>query len=172
MLSGTTAPFSMPAFGAMTLRPTSPAITAPPHTKLRSKRAVFSMRVGGRVRLAVMKGQCSSCNSKAAPSRCFDLVAPPTFTIVVQQAGLDQLLADEEAGIELSRVVHGEQGFALARPIVAGDELTVHFRVTSIRALGGNSMVGTEARIVDASGETVATATSSLVVGATEGADA
>lgn len=94
-----------------------------------------------------------------------DLVAPPTFAIVVQQRGLDQLLADESAGIELTRVVHGDQRFALHRPIVAGDELRAQFTVTRVRALGGNTMVSTEARITDAADELVVTATSSLVVG-------
>ncbi len=32
-----------------------------------------------------------------------DLVAPPTFAVVVQQLTLDQLLADPEAGIDFSR---------------------------------------------------------------------
>ncbi|MFC7431273.1 MULTISPECIES: MaoC family dehydratase N-terminal domain-containing protein [unclassified Agrococcus] len=94
-----------------------------------------------------------------------DVVAPPTFAIVVSQRGLDQLLADETAGIELSRVVHGDQRFTIERPIVAGDELQVSFGVTGVRALGGNAMVSTEARITDAAGELVAVASSSLVVG-------
>lgn len=94
-----------------------------------------------------------------------DVVAPPTFAIVVSQRGLDQLLADDTAGIELSRVVHGDQRFTSQRPIVAGDELQVAFGVTTVRALGGNAMVSTEARITDAAGELVATAFSSLVVG-------
>jgi len=94
-----------------------------------------------------------------------DLVAPPTFTIVVQQRGLDQLLADESAGIELTRVVHGDQRFAFERPIVAGDELTVQFKVAGVRALGGNAMVTTEADIFDAAGEKVAASFATLVVG-------
>lgn len=94
-----------------------------------------------------------------------DLVAPPTFTIVVQQRGLDQLLADDSAGIELHRVVHGDQRFAIERPIVAGDELTVRFRVANVRALGGNAMVSTEADILDAAGSRVATSYATLVVG-------
>ena len=94
-----------------------------------------------------------------------DVVAPPTFAIVVSQRGLDQLLADETAGIELSRVVHGDQRFTIERPIVAGDELQVAFGVTGVRALGGNAMVSTEARITDRDGALVATAFSSLVVG-------
>lgn len=94
-----------------------------------------------------------------------DLVAPPTFTIVVQQRGLDQLLADESAGIELTRVVHGDQRFAFERPIVAGDELTVQFKVAGVRALGGNAMVTTEADIFDTAGEKVAASFATLVVG-------
>jgi len=94
-----------------------------------------------------------------------DVVAPPTFAIVVSQRGLDQLLADDTAGIELSRVVHGDQRFTIERPIVAGDELQFAFGVTTVRALGGNAMVSTEARITDVDGALVATAFSSLVVG-------
>lgn len=97
-----------------------------------------------------------------------DLVAPPTFTIVVQQRGLDQLLADDSAGIELHRVVHGDQRFSLVRPIVAGDELTVKFRVATVRPLGGNAMVNTEADILDAAGALVATSYATLVVGGDE----
>ncbi|WP_293694604.1 MaoC family dehydratase N-terminal domain-containing protein [uncultured Agrococcus sp.] len=97
-----------------------------------------------------------------------DLVAPPTFTIVVQQRGLDQLLADDSAGIELHRVVHGDQRFNIVRPILAGDELTVKFRVATVRPLGGNAMVSTEADILDAAGVLVATSYATLVVGGDE----
>ena len=92
-------------------------------------------------------------------------IAPPTFAIVVQQAALDGLLADPDTGIEIRNVVHGEQRFASARPIVAGDELTGTMTVTGIRTLGANAMVTAETVIVDASGATVATATSMLLVG-------
>lgn len=90
---------------------------------------------------------------------------PPTFAITIQQATLDQLLADESAGIELSRVVHGEQRFVYGRPIVTGDELTGELTVTSIRALGPAAMITADTVIRDAADEVVATATSVLVVG-------
>ncbi len=93
-----------------------------------------------------------------------DLVAPPTFPVVVQQLTLDQLLADPDAGIDFSRVVHGDQRFSFARPVVAGDELTGTLTVTSVKTLGAHSMVTAETVIADASGETVVTATSTLVV--------
>ncbi len=93
-----------------------------------------------------------------------DLVAPPTFPIVVQEATLAQLLAEPDAGIDFTRVVHGDQRFTYTRPIVAGDELTATLAVTSIKTLGGHSMITSESTIVDASGAHVVTAVSTLVV--------
>lgn len=93
-----------------------------------------------------------------------DVVAPPTFPVVVQEATLAQLLADPDAGIDFSRVVHGEQRFSYTRPIVAGDELTATLTVTSVKTLGGNAMVTAESAITDASGAHVVTAISTLVV--------
>ena len=93
-----------------------------------------------------------------------DVVAPPTFPIVVQEATLAQLLAEPDAGIDFTRVVHGDQRFSYTRPIVAGDELTATLAVTSIKSLGGHSMITSESTIVDATGAHVVTATSTLVV--------
>lgn len=93
-----------------------------------------------------------------------DVVAPPTFPIVVAEATLQQLLAEPDAGIDFSRVVHGDQRFTYSRPIVAGDELTATLRVTSIKTLGGNSMVTSESSMVDARGEHVVTSVSTLVI--------
>ena len=94
-----------------------------------------------------------------------DVVAPPTFAIVVQEHTLQQLLAQPDSGIVLQNVLHAEQRFSYTRPIVAGDELTGRLAVTGIRALGGNAMVTSESVITDASGAHVVTATSVLVVG-------
>lgn len=93
-----------------------------------------------------------------------DVVAPPTFPVVVQEATLAQLLAEPDAGIDFSRVVHGEQRFTYSRPIVAGDELTATLTVSSVKSLGGHSMVTADSDIVDAQGNHVVTAISTLVV--------
>ena len=93
-----------------------------------------------------------------------DVVAPPTFPVVVQEATLAQLLAEPDAGIDFSRVVHGDQRFTYSRPVVAGDVLTATLAVTSIKTLGGNAMVTAESTMVDATGEHVVTAISTLVV--------
>ncbi len=94
-----------------------------------------------------------------------DVVAPPTFAMVVQDLTLQQLRGDPDSGIELSRLVHAEQRFRYSRPIVAGDELTATLSVTGIRTLGGNAMITSEAEIVDATGAHVVTATSVLLAG-------
>lgn len=93
-----------------------------------------------------------------------DVVAPPTFPVVVQEATLAQLLAEPDGGIDFTRVVHGEQRFSYTRPVVAGDELTATLAVTSVKTLGGNAMVTAESSIVDASGAHIVTAVSTLVV--------
>ncbi|TFD66382.1 FAS1-like dehydratase domain-containing protein [Cryobacterium ruanii] len=93
-----------------------------------------------------------------------DVVAPPTFAVVVQEATLAQLLAEPDGGIDFTRVVHGDQRFSYTRPIVAGDELTATLAVTSIKTLGAHAMVTAESTIVDAAGAHVVTATSTLVV--------
>jgi acyl dehydratase len=94
-----------------------------------------------------------------------DVVAPPTFAMVVQDLTLQQLLAEPDSGIVLQNVLHAEQRFAYTRPIVAGDELTARLSVTGIRTLGGNAMVTSAATITDGSGAHVVTATSVLLVG-------
>ncbi|AOX46567.1 MULTISPECIES: FAS1-like dehydratase domain-containing protein [unclassified Microbacterium] len=94
-----------------------------------------------------------------------DVVAPPTFAMVVQDLTLQQLLGDPDSGIELSRLVHAEQRFRYTRPIVAGDELVATLSVTGIRSMGGNAMITSEAEIVDAAGAHVVTTTSILLAG-------
>ena len=93
-----------------------------------------------------------------------DVVAPPTFAIVMQEHTLAQLLAEPDSGIDFSRVVHGDQRFTSSRPIVAGDLLTATLTVPSVKTLGGHSIVTAESSITDATGAHVVTAISALVV--------
>jgi acyl dehydratase len=93
-----------------------------------------------------------------------DVVAPPTFPVVIQELTLAQLLAEPDANIDFTRVVHGDQRFSFSRDIVAGDELMATLSVTSVKSLGGHSMVTSESVMTDARGDHVVTATSTLVV--------
>jgi len=98
-----------------------------------------------------------------------DVVAPPTFPIVIQEKTLQQLLSHPGAGIDFSRVVHGDQKFEYQRPLVAGDEVVAKLRVTKIQSLGGHTMVTSESTITTTAGEPVVVATSTLVIRGEEG---
>lgn len=94
-----------------------------------------------------------------------DVVAPPTFAMVVQDLTMQQLLDTPDSGIVLERLVHAEQRFRYTRPIVAGDELVAKLSVTGIRPFGAGAMVTSEAEITDTAGAHVVTAVSVLLVG-------
>jgi acyl dehydratase len=93
-----------------------------------------------------------------------DIVAPPTFPMVIQEQTLAILLAEPDGGIDFSRVVHGNQRFIHERAIVAGDELTATLSVSSVKSLGGHTMITAESSIFDTSDSLVVTAISTLVV--------
>ena len=97
-----------------------------------------------------------------------DVIAPPTFAIILAQAADAALINDESAGIDFSRVVHADQRFTHHRPIVAGDELRTEVHVDSVRVMGAGAMLTTREEIVDAQGEPVTTCISSLLVRAEE----
>ncbi|UBH05145.1 UPF0336 protein [Leucobacter sp. Psy1] len=118
---------------------------------------------------AVLSSASVNLDPEAARAAGYsDVVAPPTFPVVVQEATLAQLLADDDAGVDFSRVVHGDQRFTYSRPVVAGDELTATLTITAVKQLGGHSMVTASSEIVDAAGDHVVTAVSTLVVRAAE----
>lgn len=97
-----------------------------------------------------------------------DVVAPPTFAMVIQDLTLQQLLSEPDSGIALERTIHAQQSFRYTRPIVAGDELTGQLTVTGLRPMGQGAMVTSEAEITDAEGGHVVTATSVLLIGGEE----
>jgi acyl dehydratase len=114
---------------------------------------------------AVFAGHPIHTDPEAARAAGYaDVVAPTTFPIVVTAATLAQLLGDPDAGVDFTRVVHGDQRFSYSRPIVAGDELTATMTITSVKSIGGHSMVTSESSIADATGAHVVTAVSTLVI--------
>ena len=92
-----------------------------------------------------------------------DVIAPPTFAIVISMAGSAPAVADPGLGLNYAMVVHGEQRFAYSRPIIAGDVVTAQATITSIRDAGRNVMMSTETEIRTLEGEHVCTAHSTLV---------
>jgi acyl dehydratase len=93
-----------------------------------------------------------------------DVVAPPTFPIVVTAAATEQLIDDPGLGLDFGRVVHGGQRFAYARPIVAGDELVCRHTVEEILSRGGHDFLNTRTEVATAAGEPVVTVWCRLVV--------
>lgn len=100
-----------------------------------------------------------------------DLLAPPTFAIVVTLQAQQDLLADPELGLDFTRVVHGDQRFTHHRPVVAGDQLYPRVHVDSVRVAAGNDIISTRTEVTDADGSAVLTAFSTLVSRAPEGAE-
>jgi acyl dehydratase len=93
-----------------------------------------------------------------------DVIAPTTFAVVIAQQCDRQFIADPEAGIDFSRVVHGEQRFVHHRPLTAGDEIVGVLTVDSVKAAGGHEMVTTRSELSTIEGEPVCTATSTIVI--------
>jgi acyl dehydratase len=92
-----------------------------------------------------------------------DLVAPPTFVIVLTMPAEGQALFDPALGFDFSRVVHRSQRFTHRRPAFAGDRLTVCVEVTGIDTLDGNDVVSLSSEVRSVAGEAVCTATASLL---------
>jgi acyl dehydratase len=93
-----------------------------------------------------------------------DVIAPPTFPIVLTYQASRVIINDPELGIDYARVVHGDQRFSYTRPVHAGDSLTVTVTLDTIRSVGGHDMVTSRSEVHAAGGEHVVTAVSTLVV--------
>jgi acyl dehydratase len=93
-----------------------------------------------------------------------DVIAPPTFAFVLTFKASRQLVDDPELGIDYSRVVHGEQRFEHARPVRAGDALTVTVTLETVRSAGGHDMLTSRSDVASVEGEHVASVWSTLVV--------
>lgn len=93
-----------------------------------------------------------------------DLIAPPTFPVIMAMAAGDQLIEDPELGLDYSRVVHGDQRFHYERPVMAGDRLSCVCAVEEITTRGGHDFVTTRTSISTVEGELVVTVWVKLVV--------
>jgi acyl dehydratase len=92
-----------------------------------------------------------------------DVVAPPTFAIVVSLEAAMAVLQDPDVALDYSRVVHGEQRFELHRPVHAGDVVVATSTVAEIRDVGRNEMMRVVSEIRTTDGEHVATATNTMI---------
>ena len=90
-----------------------------------------------------------------------DVVAPPTFPIIF---ALDSALAVlRDLGIDLARVVHGDQNFRYSRPLRPGDRLVTTVEVVGVKSLAGNDVLTVDCVSATEEGEHVVTSTCTLV---------
>ncbi|MCA1824200.1 MAG: MaoC family dehydratase N-terminal domain-containing protein [Mycobacteriales bacterium] len=92
-----------------------------------------------------------------------DVIAPPTFAIVVSFRMGGSVVLAPGLGLDYSRVVHGEQSFEHHRPIHAGDVLVGTPRIDDIRVAGRNELLTWTADIATVDGEPVCRAVNTLV---------
>ena len=92
-----------------------------------------------------------------------DVIAPPTFAIVISMASSSHAVADDALGLDYSMVVHGEQRFEHTRPLHAGDVVVAQTTITDITPRRTMTMLTTRTDITTTGGEHVCTALSTLV---------
>jgi acyl dehydratase len=97
-----------------------------------------------------------------------DLVAPPTFAVVITRGPQIDVIGDPDLGLDFSRVVHGDQRFEFSRPIVAGDVLTTTSTVAAAHTRAGNDFLTIRSDVADASGHHVVSVFATLVARAAE----
>jgi acyl dehydratase len=105
------------------------------------------------------------CRDRAAAQAAGypDVIAPPTFAIVVSAAGSAKVTHDPELGVNYAMILHGDQSFAHARPLHAGDVVVSQSTIDGIRKVGSMTMLVTVTEIRTLEGERVCTARSTLV---------
>lgn len=93
-----------------------------------------------------------------------DVIAPPTFAVLVSMRAHDVIVDDPELGLDYDRLVHGSQEFTHYRPVGVGDRLVAVVHVDDIRSRGGNDFLTVRAELGTPEGEPVCTAHSMFVV--------
>lgn len=90
---------------------------------------------------------------------------PPTFVTAPElAAGLAHVVTDPELGLDLSRVLHGEQEYEWKRSISVGETLTAQTRIEKIRSKQGLGFVTLRTDLRDGSGAVVVVGRSTLIV--------
>jgi acyl dehydratase len=102
--------------------------------------------------------------AKAAGHR--DLPVPPTFLFGIELESPDSFAWLADIGVDLRRVLHGEQTFAYHSPAVAGDVLTATPRIGDVYSKKGGALEFIEkaSTVTRQDGELVAELTTVIVV--------
>ncbi|MDT5065467.1 MAG: hypothetical protein QOK02_1622 [Mycobacterium sp.] len=102
--------------------------------------------------------------AKAAGHR--DLPVPPTFLFGIELESPDPFAWLSGMGVDLRRVLHGEQSFTYHSPAVAGDVLTVTPRVDNVYSKKGGALdfIEKASTVTRQDGSVVAELTTVIVV--------
>ncbi len=105
------------------------------------------------------------CRDRAAAQAAGypDVIAPPTFAIVISSASGAKITSDPGLGVNYAMIVHGEQSFTHARPLHAGDVVVAQSTISEVRQVRNLTTLSTVTEIRTVDGEHVCTARSTLV---------
>jgi acyl dehydratase len=105
------------------------------------------------------------CRDRAAAQAAGypDVIAPPTFAILLSQASSAKITFDPGLGVNYAMVLHGEQSFAHARPLHVGDVVVAQSTIESIRQVRNLTTLSTVTEIRTVDGEHVCTVRSTLI---------
>jgi acyl dehydratase len=105
------------------------------------------------------------CRDRAAAQAAGypDVIAPPTFAIVITSAGIATVMADPGLGVNYAMIVHGEQSFTHHRPLHAGDVVVTQSTIESIKQIRTMTTMATVTEVRTVDGEHVCTARSTAV---------
>ena len=90
---------------------------------------------------------------------------PPTIVTVPEiSAGLVNVLADPELGLDLARVLHGEQEYEWGHPFTVGERVVAEATIEDIRSKGGLEILRLRTDLRDEAGRIVVVGRSTLIV--------
>jgi acyl dehydratase len=139
-----------PAYVGKTYEPSAP------YEVSRVKIAEFATAIGE---------QSPLCYDKEAAVKAGypDVIAPPTFAIVISSAGAAATVRDPGLGVNYAMVVHGEQSFSHVRPLHAGDVVVSQTTIEQIKPIRKNTSLTMRTEITTIDGEHICTARNTLV---------
>lgn len=103
-----------------------------------------------------------------AASEWGDVIAPPTFAITFRDETADTGALLRDLGVDISRVLHGEQEFELFGPLLPGRTYLCRSKIVDLYEKTGRSgpmaFVVRETAVTDGTGEIVATMRQTTVI--------
>jgi len=120
---------------------------------------LFALATGQRDKIYSDEAAAKAAGHPAIP-------APPTFPFSLMLMAPQKKGGILDMGIDIGKVLHGEQGFDYRKPIYAGDRIAVQTRTTDIYDKKGGALefIVQETTFTNQHGELCATARSVTVV--------